>query len=50
MQKAVGLSPVVVILAILIGNKLLGLGGAILAIPIAAGIQVLLYEYTAIGK
>lgn len=50
MQKAVGLSPVVVIIAILVGNKLLGLGGAILAIPIAAGVQVLLYEYTALGK
>lgn len=50
MQKAVGLSPVVVILAILIGNKLLGLGGAILAVPVAAGIQVVLNEYTDIGK
>lgn len=50
MQKAVGLSPVIVILAILIGAKLFGIGGAILAVPVAAGIQVLLQEYTALGK
>jgi len=46
MQKAVGLSPIVVILAILIGNKLLGIGGAILAVPVAAGIQVFVEEYS----
>jgi len=46
MQKAIGLSPLLVIIAILIGNRLLGLGGAILAIPVAAGIQVVLEEYS----
>lgn len=45
MQKAIGLSPIFVILAILIGNRLLGLGGAMLAVPVAAGLQVLLEEY-----
>ncbi len=45
MQKAIGLSPIFVIIAILIGNRLLGLGGAMLAVPVAAGIQVLLAEY-----
>lgn len=45
MQKAVGLSPVVTIIAILVGAKLLGIGGAILAVPVAAGIQVFLNEY-----
>jgi len=45
MQKAVGLSPIIVILAILIGYKLLGFGGAILAVPIAAGISVFVKEY-----
>ncbi|MDH4358967.1 MAG: AI-2E family transporter [Candidatus Berkelbacteria bacterium] len=50
MGRAVGLSPVVVIVAILVGAKLLGLGGAILAVPVAAGIQVFLGEYTDIGK
>jgi predicted PurR-regulated permease PerM len=46
MQKAVGLSPIVVIIAILIGSKLLGVGGALLAVPIAAGLQVLIEEYS----
>jgi len=50
MQKAIGLSPVVVIIAILIGAKLLGLGGAVLAVPVAAAIQVLLSEYTQFSK
>lgn len=50
MQKAVGLSPIVVILAILIGNKLLGIGGAVLAVPIAAGIQVFIEEYITVFK
>jgi len=45
MQKSVGLSPVVIIVAILVGAKLLGVGGAILAVPIAAGTQVFLNEY-----
>jgi len=45
MQKAVGLSPVITIIAILVGAELLGIGGAILAIPVAAGIQVFLNEY-----
>jgi len=45
MQKAVGLSPVIVIIAILIGSKLLGIGGALLAIPVAAGLQVFISEY-----
>ncbi|MBU1092396.1 AI-2E family transporter [Patescibacteria group bacterium] len=46
MQKAIGLSPLLVIIAILIGHRLLGLGGAILAVPVAAGIQVVLEEYS----
>ncbi|MDP3964906.1 MAG: AI-2E family transporter [bacterium] len=40
MQKSVGLNPVVVIVAMLIGAKLGGLLGIILAIPTAAIIQV----------
>lgn len=50
MQRAVGLSPIVVILAILIGNKLFGIGGAILAVPIAAGVQVFIEEYSTVFK
>lgn len=50
MQKAVGLSPVIIIVAILIGYRLLGFGGAILAIPIAAALEVFVQEYSAFRK
>ena len=42
--SALRLSPVAVIVAVLIGGKLLGLVGAILALPIAAGIRVLVED------
>lgn len=42
MKKAVGLNPVVVILALLIGAKLGGTMGAILSVPIATSIGVLI--------
>lgn len=44
MGKAVGLSPVIIIFAILVGAKLYGLIGIILAIPAAAAIAVLVQE------
>jgi len=44
MSKAVGLNPVVVIVAILIGGKIGGVVGAIVAIPIATALAVLLRE------
>lgn len=50
MQKAVGLSPVVVILALLVGGKLMGILGALLAIPIAAIIAVLVQQWGTIQK
>ena len=50
MQKAVGLSPVIIIIAILVGAKLLGVAGAILAIPIAASISVILNELPYLRK
>lgn len=40
MKQAIGLSPVVVIVALLIGAKLDGITGAIIAVPLAAVIQV----------
>jgi predicted PurR-regulated permease PerM len=40
MKKAVGLNPIAVILALLIGAKLAGILGAVLSIPIAASISV----------
>lgn len=44
MKKAVGLNPILVILAISIGGRLLGIGGALLAVPIAAVIQIVAEE------
>jgi predicted PurR-regulated permease PerM len=44
MQRQVGVSPVTVIVALLIGGKLLGIVGAILAVPTAAILQVVLAE------
>jgi len=46
MQRQVGISPVTVIVALLIGGKLLGIFGAILAVPTAAILQVLVAELT----
>jgi len=45
MRGAVGLSPLTVFIAILAGTQFLGITGAILAIPIAAAIQVILMDY-----
>ena len=44
MQRQVGISPVFIIIALLIGGSLLGVMGAILAVPTAAILQVLLEE------
>jgi predicted PurR-regulated permease PerM len=44
MRNAVGLTPLTVILAVLVGNALLGPLGAILAIPVAAAVQVMVSE------
>jgi predicted PurR-regulated permease PerM len=49
MRKAVGLNPLIVILAVAIGGKLLGIIGALLAVPIAVTIQVVLEEYRVQG-
>jgi predicted PurR-regulated permease PerM len=44
MQRQVGISPVGVIVALLIGGSLLGIVGAVLAVPTAAILQVLFEE------
>jgi predicted PurR-regulated permease PerM len=46
MSRQVGVSAVTVIVALLIGGKLLGIVGAILAVPTAAILQVLVNELT----
>ena len=45
MQKAVGLNPIISIVALLIGAKVAGLLGMILAIPVATAITVILREF-----
>jgi predicted PurR-regulated permease PerM len=45
MERQVGVSAVTIIVALLIGGELLGVIGAILAVPTAAIVQVILQEY-----
>lgn len=44
MKRAVGINPLVVILAIAIGSRLLGFAGALLAVPIAVVGQIIVAE------
>lgn len=44
MKRAVGLNPLVVILTIAVGSRLLGFAGALLAVPIAVVLQILVTE------
>lgn len=44
MQKTVGLNPIVIILVIVIGGRLAGVLGALIAIPVAAAAQVFLVD------
>ncbi|AKM82571.1 TPA: AI-2E family transporter [Candidatus Berkelbacteria bacterium] len=48
--KAVGLSPVIIILALLIGGKLMGILGVIIAVPVAAALSVLFQEWPELKK
>lgn len=50
MSKAVGLSPVLVIFSLLVGAKLFGLMGAIIAVPAAAIISVIVGEWSNLSK
>lgn len=45
MRGAVGMTPLAVFVAILAGTQLMGVIGAVLAIPIAATVQVILTDY-----
>ena len=47
LERQVGVSPIVVILAVLIGSAILGVVGALLAVPTAAILQVIVQELTA---
>jgi len=46
MRKAVGLSPIVVILAMITGLETLGVVGMILAVPVASTLSIFVKEYT----
>jgi len=46
MERRVGVSPVTVIIALLVGGELWGLLGAVLAIPTAAILTVIVDELT----
>jgi hypothetical protein len=50
MERRVGVSPVAVLIALLIGGALLGLIGAILAIPTAAILAVFIEEFASRGQ
>ncbi|MEK7651714.1 MAG: AI-2E family transporter [Patescibacteria group bacterium] len=45
MQKTVGVSPLVILVAILIGFKLAGIFGILLAVPVVAVMQVIIEEW-----
>lgn len=45
MKKAVGIPPLVTIIALMIGGRLAGIGGALLSVPIVLVVQVLLTKY-----
>ena len=48
--RAVQLEPLVVLVAVLFGSTLFGVLGALLAIPVAAGIQITIREYMALRR
>ena len=45
MKRAVGLSPVAIIFALLVGAKLLGILGLLMAVPVASAVAILIEEY-----
>ena len=45
MSKAVGLNPLIVIIVILIGARLSGITGALIAVPVATAISVFLKDF-----
>lgn len=47
MNRAIGLNPIIVILAVMIGSRLLGIAGGLLAIPFAAMVTIAFDEYRA---
>lgn len=50
MKKAVGLSPIIIIISILIGAKIFGIVGALFAVPISAAVSVVISEWPTIKE
>ncbi len=50
MKKAVGLSPIIIIIAMLIGFQFLGILGIIIAVPLATAISIFIKDYAAKAK
>jgi predicted PurR-regulated permease PerM len=46
MEKAVGLSPIIIIFALMVGYHFVGIPGIILSIPVAATISIFIKDYT----
>ncbi|MDP3993955.1 MAG: AI-2E family transporter [Candidatus Doudnabacteria bacterium] len=47
MGRAIGVSPVIILVAVLLGFKIAGILGMLLAVPVVAGLQVIISDYTA---
>jgi len=50
MKRVVGLNPLIVIIALIIGAKIAGLLGVVVAVPLAAALSVLLKDFFAVSK
>lgn len=50
MRRAVGLSPIITLAALIIGGKLAGIMGVLLAVPITLGIETILTELSNLRK
>lgn len=46
MRKAVGLSPIIVIISMLVGYSSLGILGMIIAVPVATSVSIFVHDYT----
>jgi len=50
MKRVAGLNPLIVIIALIVGGKIAGLLGVVVAVPLAAALSVLLKDYFAVSK
>lgn len=50
MQRSVGLHPVTIIIALLIGAKLMGILGILLAVPVTSVIYIILKEWSSLSR